>query len=280
MQLPIVEHVSSSREIRPIEWKPRRPAGRREESALELFSAISFLATLVSGFAVGGRLLWLARRTRQAPELFLGASVSALALASVLEVAALEWARAGGGHGAWGVEVVALGLHSLSSGALAVGLVRIFHPGRAAARLACAALLALLVASWIAIVAPGQHTSLSTFSPWFHVQVAARGAAFAWGAVAAGAYHRQLRRQRALGLVDAFTAHRFALWSRALAASAAILLVALVTNTLAGVLVFDHAGALLAVSGLGLLAAPSLWYAFLPPDRYRRRIQERAVGSL
>ena len=73
---------------------------------MELLAAISFLATVLSGLLVGGRLLALARQTGRAPELFLGLATLLLALAAVAEVSALELH----GHevaGAYPVEVLA-----------------------------------------------------------------------------------------------------------------------------------------------------------------------------
>jgi hypothetical protein len=247
---------------------------------VELLAAASFLATLASGFAVGGRLLALSRATRRGPELFLGLAVTLLALAAVVELAALELARAGRLGPAYPVEVVALLLHGASSASLCLGVWRIFHAREAWAAALALALTLLLLASWLAVIWPGEHTSVAGFSLWFHVHVAARGAAFAWGAAAAGTHYERLRRRRALGLVEPFLCHRFLLWTLALASSAGILATALLTNTLLGVLVFAWPPALLAVSVLGLVGAAALWCAFLPPAAYRRFVDARASAAL
>ncbi len=238
--------------------------------SLELLAAASFFATLVAGFAVGGRLLWLARETHCAAEFFLGMGVTALALAALVEVVAMELARSGNAAAAFPMEVAALFLHSASASSLCFGIWRVFHPDRRWAFYLCALTSALLFDSWMAVILPGQHTSSAGFTNWFHLHVASRAFASSWGATAALLHHRRLRRQRALGLVDRFTCHRFALWGFALACTAAMLVVALVTNVWMGVLVFAWSPALLCVGVLGLLGSWALWFAFLPPHSYKR----------
>ncbi len=238
--------------------------------SLELLAAASFFATLVAGFAVGGRLLSLARATHRAAEFFLGIGVTTLALAALVEVVAMELARGGDAGAAYPVEVVALFLHSVSASSLCFGIWRVFHPDRRWAFYLCVVTSALLFDSWMAVILPGQHTSVTGFTNWFHLHVASRAFASAWGATAALLHHRRLRRQLALGLVDRFTCHRFGLWGFALACTAGMLATALVTNIWMGVLVFAWSPALLCVGVLGLLGAWALWFAFLAPHFYRR----------
>jgi hypothetical protein len=243
---------------------------------LEFLAALSFVATLVAGFAVGGRLLLLTHRTRRAAEFFLGIGVTALSLAAAVEVVAMELAKAGRIDAAYPVEVVALFLHSASASSLCFGIWRVFHPGARWAFYLCVVTSALLFDSWMAVILPGRHTSVTGFTPWFHLHVAARATASAWGAFEAFAHHRRLQRQLAVGLGDRFTSHRFALWSFALACTAAMLLLALATNVVRGVLVFAWTPSLLAVAALGLSGAWGLSFAFLPPRFYRRLIESRA----
>jgi hypothetical protein len=242
---------------------------------LELLAALSFLATLVAGFAVGGRLLWLARESHRAAESFLGLAVTALALAAVGEVVAMEMARGGDVRSAYPLEVIALFLHSASASSLSFAIWRVFHPDRRWAFYLCVLTSALLFDSWMAVILPGSHTSVTGFTNWFHLHVASRAFASTWGAIAALLYHRRLRRRLALSLVDRFTCHRFGLWGFALACTAGILATALFTNIAKGVLVFAWTPALLGVSVLGLLGAWALWFAFLPPAFYVRRVEGR-----
>ncbi len=241
-------------------------------NSLELLAAASFLATLAAGLAVGGRLLALARQTHRAAEFFLGIGVFALALAAAFEVAAMELAQAGNLLSAYPVEVVALFLHSVSAASLCFGIWRIFHPTRRWAFYLCVITSALLFDSWMAIILPGRHTSVTGFTLWFQIHVAARAFASSWGTFAAFAHHLQLRRRLALGLTDRFTCHRFGLWGLALGCTAAMLILSLAVNVTKDVLVFAWPPGLLFVGSIGLLASWALWFAFLPPAFYRRFI--------
>ena len=129
----------------------------------------------------------------------------------------MELARNGDTDTAYPVEVVALFLHSASASSLCFGIWRVFHPDRRWAFYLCVATSALLFDSWMAVILPGQHSSVTGFTNWFHLHVASRAFASAWGASAALLHHRRLRRRLALGLVDRFTCHRFGLWGFALA---------------------------------------------------------------
>ena len=242
---------------------------------MELLAAASFVATLVAGFAVGGRLLWLARGTRRAAEFFLGIAVTALALAAAVEAIAMELARSGRVEAAYPVEVLALFLHSASASSLCFGIWRVFHPDRRWAFYLCVVTSAVLFDSWMAVILPGRHTSVTGFTSWFHLHVASRAFASAWGSHAATSHALRLRRRLALGLSERLTFQRFALWGFAFGCTVGMLVTALVTNIWKGVLVFAWSPALLCVGVLGLLGAWALWFAFLPPAFYRRLVERR-----
>jgi hypothetical protein len=244
---------------------------------VELLAAASFVATLLSGFGVGGRLLALARETHRGPELFLGSAVTLLSAAALLEVTAMELANGGSQRLAYVIEALALGLHSASSASLSLGIWRIFFPDRGFAPRLCLLINVLLFETWAVLIIPGEHTSRIGFTPWFHLHVASRAAAFAWAALAVFSYYRRLRRRVAVDLAEPFLCHRFLLWAVAMAATTVMLATALFTNTTRGVLVFAWPPALLLVSVLGLVGAGSLWLAFLPPLAYRRWIERRAA---
>jgi hypothetical protein len=245
-------------------------------NSLEILAAVSFLATLVAGFSVGGRLLLLARLTHRAAESFLGFGVATLALAGAVEVIGLELARAGDTQVAYPFEVAGIFFHCTSASSLCFGIWRVFHPDRRWAFYVCVVTSALLFDSWMATILPGRHSSVTGFTMWFHLNVAVRAIASAWGAFEAFAHHRKLRRRLALGLADRFTCHRFLLWSLALASTVGIFAAAFVTNVVRGVLVFEWSPALLCVGLLGLFASWALWFAFLPPRFYRRWFEGRS----
>jgi hypothetical protein len=238
---------------------------------LELFAVMSYVATLLAGLLVGGRLLLLARTTHRGAELFLGFGTLMLVFAGGSEMAGLELARAEHPW-AYRAEVVALFAHSLSASSMGFAVWRVFYPDRPWALRLCLIETALLFMSWQAVILPGQHTYVTGFTPWFHLHVASRGAAFGWCAIASAVHHRRLRRRLALGLVDPFLCHRFLLWTIAMSCTAGIFATALVLNVTRGELVFASPPALVAVSVLGLAGAWALLFAFLPPAAYVRFI--------
>jgi len=239
---------------------------------LDLVAALSSATTLIVGLLVGRRLLLLARSTRRTPELFFGAGSILLVVAATLEVGAFELARAAHPW-AYRVEVLALLTHSASASCISFSVWRLFYPNDAWALRVCLLQTALLFTSWQAVILPGQHTWVTGFTPWFHLHVASRGLAFAWAAVAAGAHYLRLRRQRALGLADAFLCHRFLLWTISMTASALIFVTAVATNVIRGELIYSYLPAELAVSMLGLVSGWALLFAFLPPAAYVRWIE-------
>ena len=167
-----------------------------------------------------------------------------------------------------------------SASSLCFGIWRVFHPDRRWAFYVCVVISALLFDSWMAVILPGRHTSETGFTDWFHLNVAMRVLASAWGAAEAFAHHLRLRRRLGLGLADRLTCHRFLLWGFALACTMGIFATALVTNIREGVLVYAWSPALFCVGMLGLCGAWGLWFAFLPPRFYRRIIEgPRAGGS-
>ena len=248
---------------------------RRGGAGLELFAAISFAATLAAGLLVGGRLLLLARATHRGAELFVGFGTVMLVIAGVTEMAGLDLARAQHPW-AYRTEVVAHFAHSLSASSMGFAVWRVFYPDRPWALRVCLIETALLFTSWQAVILPGQHTYVTGFTPWFHLHVATRAAAFAWCAIAAAFHYRRLRRRLALGLVEPFLCHRFLLWTIAMGSTAAIFGTALVVNVTRDVLVFASPTALLVVSVLGLLGAWALLFAFLPPAAYVRFVVGQA----
>src|SRR5678815_933325 len=135
---------------------------------------------------------------------------------------------------------------------------RVFYPDRPWALRLCLVETALLFTSWQAVILPGQHTYVTGFTPWFHLNVASRGAAFAWVAVAAAIHHLRLRRRLALGLVEPFLCHRFLLWTVATGCTAAIHAIACFINVARGELLFTNSAGLVAVGVLGLVGAWAL----------------------
>ena len=142
---------------------------------MELFAAISFATTLVVG--LDGRPPTAAAGAHDASHAPSSSSASAprcSSIAAILEVAGLELARAAHPW-AYRVEVLALLAHSASASCMSFAVWRLFHPDEPWALRLCLLQTALLFTSWQAVILPGQHTYVTGFTPWFHLQVASRG---------------------------------------------------------------------------------------------------------
>jgi hypothetical protein len=222
---------------------------------------------IVSCAAVGLRLLALGARSRQLPELAVGAGYllfGALGypLAAVARASAAEGAPQAG---LW--LAAALAIQNLGVMGGYVFNWRVFRPGRTGA--AVTALGALLLAlSWIGHGIDPGWPSAESRGPWYFLGLAARAAAFVWGAAEAFVYWRRLRRRLALGLADPVVTNRMLLWGTSefvIALGFGVFAYA----TLAGTGV-NAVPVVLAITACGLGAASTMTLAIFPPARYLR----------
>lgn len=239
----------------------------------DLLGLIGFGSFLVVSLAVGLRLLWLARRTRELPELAIGLDlVLAGAVGYALLLAAESLRLLPAPWSGW-ASFAGVGSISLGSVFLALFSCRVFRPG---SRLAHAALG--LLALWLL---------LGVFGSWvLHVEGVLDGAggwlgrwapnlglatAYAWASYEPLRYHALLRRRARIGIAtgDAAVANRMLLWGAGTAAIAAISLLHLFAQ-LFGHTELPHS-LVGVVSLLALTAAITQWLAFAPPRAYRRR---------
>lgn len=225
---------------------------------------------IVSCAAVGLRLVALGARNRRLPELAMGAGYllfGALGypLAAVARASAAEGAA---GAGLW--LAAALAIQNLGVLGGYVFSWRVFRPGRAGAAVTAAGAL-LLAASWIGHgVEPGWAGAESR-GPWYYTGLAARAAAFVWGAVEAFVFWTRLRRRLALGLADAVVTNRMLLWgTNSLVIALAFGVFAAATLAGTGV---NAVPVVLAITACGLGAAATMTLAFFPPARYLRWVE-------
>jgi hypothetical protein len=229
-------------------------------------------AFVLASVVVSARLLALALRTRELPELLVGLN---LALSGALGYPVATYARV--------VHDPALraALQILHGAMMVVGLTsvvifnwRVFRPADAWARRLSIAYPAVLVAlfAW-QTAAPGwaefaKHTS----GPW---RVLPYGTLFAlgWAGIESLLFHAKLRRRLSLGLTDAVTADRLRLWAIAMLSAFAITGTSLTLREL-GVPMTPMLSAAV-VGPLGLLAATAMWLAFVAPRSYRSWVATR-----
>jgi hypothetical protein len=247
---------------------------------MELVAAFGGVAFILASLVVGLRILLLARRTRQLPELVIGLS---LFLAGGIAYPLIVLARMAT---AW-PDSLRVGLFALSmllsgTGTLCACMFnqRVFRPDAGWAKalvfgLACvqAALMAYQC------ITPGiAAAALHNQGLGVRLFTAAHGVPLLWASIESFRYAAQLARRVKLGLADPVIADRVRLWGISMAAS----LVINVAATIAALRGIDFAATTLGaavIAPLGLIAAGSIFLAFLPPQAYLRRVAARAAAQ-
>jgi hypothetical protein len=238
-----------------------------------------FLAFFVVALVVGVRLVLLAGRTRQLPELLMGVGVLGIGpLGFGGLVAALELDARGlsGAHPAAALASLAM---SLGIAAKYVFNWRIY---RSTSRLAALAALGGVAAVSATLVLEGAATG---FSPrawmgpgWHWLRQVLQVGCLLWGACEALRYGALMRRRQRLGLADPLVTNRFLLWGVGAGAAGLGSAIGTAVQIATGQSALDLPWLTLSSSLHGLVAAVALWLAFVPPAAYRRWIAARAAA--
>lgn len=249
---------------------------------MQLLALLSTLSFMVVGGVVGVRLLLLARRSRQLPELTIGLGLVLIApvgyplmlAATVPDLFSLSTGRV--------LYALAMLVTAVGSSSIFVFTWRVFRPHAAwASALVFLAIVALFVqavaSSVLAFLVPTLEM-MNQASLWFVTRQLAIMLSYGWTAVEALRYFGLLRRRMGLGLADPVVANRFLLWGVAgvLSFTAAGTMGAIV---LAGGDPVHHAGARLAIGVGGFLVSVALYLAFMPPASYLRWIGARRTPA-
>jgi hypothetical protein len=223
---------------------------------VETFGLVLFSLSSAISMMVGLRLLAVAARTRQIPELAIG-------IVMLLELlSAATWAAA---------HTTAMGqLLSTIAGAAAASTLGLFivHTFVSQSRLARVVLPVLLVAAAACILVPSLNAGWG--SETFYRQFGwgaslARVFAYAWAAIAAARSRDAIRRRARLGLCHPLTASRVGFWAIA-AACACVSYSMPVLDLVTGM---TPAGDISPISAATAIVASSLtWLAFYPPKAY------------
>jgi hypothetical protein len=224
---------------------------------------------------VGARLLRLAARTRQVPELALG---SAYVLLGTLGHPLAILARSGALAPAASAPLLAAALAAQDLACLGIYLMtwRTFRPERRALGAAIAAVALGMAAS----VAAGAREGFAAadYGAGYWLGLALRAGGFLWAACESLRHHALLRRRLRLGLADPVVADRFRLWSianLALCVGFAVFAAARLAQTGSA----TPPVALVTTSAIGVLSGTATWLAFLPPARYTRFVAARSRAA-
>jgi hypothetical protein len=236
----------------------------------ELLGLVAFPAFVLVSLVLGVRLLAMAARTRELPELAIGLNFLVAGAIGYSLLIAAESLRVLGPYAGIGSFA---GVTAISLGAVFIALFsqRVFHPDSRAAQ---AAVLAL--AAWLALGIAGSwalHVERASGGPglWLGRWAPNLGmlAAYGWSSAAPLRYAARMRRRANLGLGDPLIANRMLLWGAGTGAISAVALLHLVAQ-LAGHYELPHS-LVGVVSCLVLVTAVAEWLAFFPPRAYRRR---------
>src|SRR5262245_59226944 len=244
-----------------------------------LLAAVGGLAFVLASSLLGIRLLLLARRTRELPELCIGLAMLLmgglgypLIMIARMRVRLPDPTRVG---------VMAFAVVLMAVGMLAVGVFtwQVFRPGERWPLWAItAAGVSMLVCLLLQTRSPGlEAAAFHNEGLGFRLFLLHAALASAWGASESLLTWSRLSRRLRLGLADPVVTERVLLWAVASLASAIIS----ATSTIAGFLGINFAATTFGAAvtaPLGLIAAGSMWLAFLPPDAYLRWVRERAAA--
>ncbi len=231
-----------------------------------MLAIIGFGSFVTASFVVGLRLLAVAMRTGETPELAIGSAFFA-----------------GGGCG-YGLIVLAFGLRvfpqsmvpivmlmgvtaaSAGAVALAFGTWRIFRPSDRWPLLVLAAVGGMLAASLGSRVLHLAQFPASNFVFWSFT--AGSSLSYGWSVYESFRFHAMLQRRMRIGLGSAEIARRFLLWGIAGSGAVGIHLLGVVNRFVEPERI--HPVLLLLQAAFGLAAAIGIWFAFFPPLRMRR----------
>jgi hypothetical protein len=248
---------------------------------MQLLLGIALLTFVLAASVVGLRLLGLARRTRQLPELLVGVGFSLIGLLGY-PLAMLS----GFGRGAVSevhVPVWITGVLLMDAGlaCLYAFTARVFRAGRAwaagfAGLLAAASVASALGTCFALLAAPPEALSFRVAPHWAALGQLASSGGFGWIGVESWLQLRMARRRQSLGLSDPVVANRFLLWVL-FAASTLGMNVANSCALAAGVSAVESVTVQAAMAVLGLAASTCMYLAFLPPAAYLRWLAARGA---
>jgi hypothetical protein len=226
-----------------------------------------FAVFFVVALFVGVRLLALAARTREAPELLIG-----LGVLGIGPVGFGLQTLAGAASHAGAAELLA-GVGALAT---AVGIwAKLAFNWRVYRRQSrWAALVALALGLGVAV-----HLVLQPLRGSFRDAIddvemtAVRGAlqavALVWGSGEAFVYWGRMRRRARIGLADPVLVNRFLMWATSAGSAGLGTAVGVVASLAAGATPMEMPSILVSSSAFGFVAALGMWLAFAPPAAYR-----------
>jgi hypothetical protein len=247
------------------------------ESLFLIVRGAGGLSTCVVGVALAVRMLRLARRTHQLPELMIGLHMVALVMGYLIEFVGME---IGTSHPSVGI-----GLRGTANLLYAVSIIvyllftwKVFAPqSRWAPMLVMITTLALVVGWTGEVVTTDFGFDPARFAgPWFWIAFVPRMIGVGWASFEAVLHHSKLRRRLSLGLAEPLATNRLLLWGLAALSEWMIYLAVAITILAGRPDGFLTGNAALWVSAFGVGGSICMWIGFFPPQGYRQWIEDRA----
>jgi hypothetical protein len=236
---------------------------------------IGFVAFFVVALAVGVRLLVLARRTRELPELLMGIGVLGIGPVGFGFMVAAQQV---GPEQTLGAALLGVGTFAVAAGAIAKYVFnwRVYHPDSGVARTVVLVAGLLLLGSAVYSGLESGFTRELPSSPRSLMRSALQIGCLLWGSVESLLYFAKMRRRMALGLADPVVTNRFLMWAIGAGAAGIGSLVGTVAMLVTGQTTMAVGWVMASSSMHGLVAAIAIGLAFIPPARYLSWIRGRA----
>jgi len=227
---------------------------------------------------IGIRLLLLARRTRQLPEVAMGLG---LFLIAGLGYPLMMLAR----FGEFFAEPARLALlvayqvcQIVGIGFVALFNWRVFRPGRLwAPALVAAISLGMIVCFVGQMIGPGLRAFMLENRGIWTLSSPLTIVPLAWAGLESLSYHLRPRLRLKLGLADPVVCDRLRLWAIGTLTAACMSAYSYLSLAAFGIDVNQVPEGPAILGALGVVAASSLWLAFLPPAAYRERVAARSA---
>lgn len=240
---------------------------------MRAIALVSMLLTTLVMLAVGVRLLLVARRTRELPELMFGVAFVASGVGQTFGQVGQRAIWSDAGPLAVVMNGLCLGIVAVGSMALWIVTRRVFNPTARWAGALCWGGCALTLLAWLVRGFGGDFVTGEPGSPGHAIHVFARSLLLAWTSLESTRHYRMLRKRLALGLADPMATNQIGLWAVAGYGSLMATLTIGFYSFVVGMHPLDSTGATLGLTALALAISASMWCAFFPPAALRRRIE-------
>lgn len=246
---------------------------------MQIVAAIGGLSFVLCSLVTGARLLLVARRTRQLPELTLGFGLFLMGgLGYIMTVL--------GEHGAFLSEAVRAALVGANTLASVIGLsllafftVRVFRPENRLASAAVCLIVGLFCLAFLQRLLGAGFTPMTLGgAPPSTLHAGVTLTVLGWAGIESLLYHGRLRKRMRIGLTDPILVNRIWMWAQGMLMAAFLSAISSAFNLL-GIPFNQSEAGMLTVGVLGTLTAGSVWFAFFPPEAYAAWIRSRANPS-